>query len=194
MRRIIKTPKSRFQSNIPKQNDFLLKPVGFYYFLVLFWPPRPFLISKKHPACNAAHFSIKKTYFWSKLTHFITFLSKIHHFGPQTWLTANLTLTIPWGSHHALWAVGPANFVLTKPAQTWHLRFLVLPLSGIMARSRSNILNDYQHQDFCLCWSFVLSYSHQKAVDFQTSFLVDPSSFLFFSKSWHVWRTDQFDN
>ena len=68
--------KVDFRAIFQNKIDFLLKPVGFYYFLALFWPPRPFLISKKPPACNAGHFSIKKTYFWSKLTHFITFLSK----------------------------------------------------------------------------------------------------------------------
>ena len=30
---------------------------------------------------------------WTISSHF---LQKIHHLGPQTWLTGNLTLTIPW--------------------------------------------------------------------------------------------------
>ena len=73
---LLKPQKVDFRALFQKKIDFLLKPVGFYYFLALFWPPRTFLISKKPPACNAGHFLIKKSYFWSKLTNFITFLSK----------------------------------------------------------------------------------------------------------------------
>ena len=146
----LKPPKVDFRAIFQKKIDFILKPVGFYYFLALFWPPRPSLISKKPPACNAGHFSIKNLYFWPQLIHFITFLAKntsfwgpnltygkpdtydpliptskngyqtsrfstfdtnwfisshflqqINHFGPQTWLTANLTLTIPWFNQSA---------------------------------------------------------------------------------------------
>ena len=56
---------------IPEQysrtkNDCLFKPVGFQYLLALFWQPKPFLTSKKHPTCNTYHFSINIIYFWPK--------------------------------------------------------------------------------------------------------------------------------
>ena len=113
-----RSEKVHFRAIFQKQVGLLLKPVVFYLNLALFWPPRPFLISKKKStSTNKGKTCFKETWFRPDLIHFMFFFLETHFLCPP-----NLTYGKP-GTYAPLSDLGHTALHAWFVGQFWEVTF-----------------------------------------------------------------------